>query len=77
MRGLGMSPVFFGQALAGPNLPHRRYIASGPDLASQLNAWNRFGPDPRWIKMRDLPQYTDATSKITARLRAPKPYSAI
>jgi hypothetical protein len=77
MRDLGMSPVFFGQALAGPNLPHLRYITSGPDLAAHLNAWKKFGPDPRWVKMRDLPQYADATSKNTARFLAPKPYSAI
>ena len=77
MRDLGMSPVFFGQALAGPNLPHLRYITSGPDLARHLNAWTKFGPDPRWMKMRDLPQYADATSKNTARFLAPKPYSAI
>jgi NIPSNAP protein len=77
MRDLGMSPVFFGQALAGPNLPHLRYITAGPDLASHLNAWNKFGPDPRWVKMRDLPQYADATSKNTARFLAPRPYSGI
>ena len=77
MRDLGMSPVFFGQALAGPHLPHLRYITSGPDLATHLNAWNKFGPDPRWMKMRDLPQYADATSKNTARFLTPKPYSAI
>jgi hypothetical protein len=77
MRDLGMSPVFFGQALAGPNLPHLRYITSGPDLASHLNAWSKFGPDPRWVKMRDLPQYADATSKNTARFLTPRPYSGI
>lgn len=77
MRTLGMSPVFFGQALAGPNLPHLRYITSGADLASHLDAWKKFGPDPRWIKMKDLPQYADSTSKNTARFLAPTPYSAI
>ena len=77
MRDLGMSPVFFGQALAGPNLPHLRYITSGPDLASHLNAWKKFGPDPRWVKMRDLPQYADSTSKNTARFLSPRPYSSI
>ena len=77
MRDLGMSPVFFGQALAGPNLPHLRYITSGPDLATHLNAWKKFGPDPRWIKMRDLPQYADTTSKNTARFLTPRPYSTI
>jgi hypothetical protein len=77
MRDLGMSPVFFGQALAGPNLPHLRYITSGRDLASHLDAWKKFGPDPRWVKLRDEPQYADATSKNTARFLTPRPYSGI
>jgi hypothetical protein len=77
MKTLGMNPVFFGQALSGPNLPHLRYITSGPDLASHLANWKKFGPDPRWIKMKDLPQYADATSKNTARFLAPRPYSGI
>jgi len=77
MHDLGMSPVFFGQGIAGPNLPHLRYITSGPDLATHLDAWKKFGPDPRWMKMKDLPQYADATSKNTARFLAPKAYSSI
>ena len=77
MKTLGMNPVFFGQALSGPNLPHLRYITSGPDLASHLASWKKFGPDPRWMKMKDLPQYADATSKNTARFLAPTAYSAI
>ena len=77
MRDLGMSPVIFGQALSGPNLPHLRYITSGPDLATHLDAWKKFGPDPRWTKMKSLPQYADSTSKNTARFLAPRPYSTI
>lgn len=77
MRSLGMSPVFFGQALAGPNLPHLRYITSGPDLATHLNNWKKFGPDPRWMKLRDDPQYKDNTSKNTARFLVPTPYSQL
>ena len=77
MRSLGMSPLFFGQALAGPNLPHLRYITCGPDLASHLANWKKFGPDPRWVKMKDLPKYADSTSKNTARFLAPTSYSQI
>lgn len=77
MRSLGMSPVFFGQALAGPNLPHLRYITSGPDLATHLASWKKFGPDPRWMKLRDDPQYKDNTSKNTARFLVPTSYSQI
>jgi hypothetical protein len=77
MRDLGMSPVFFGQAVAGPNLPHLRYMTCGPDLATHLNAWKKFGADPRWVKMKGLPRFADATSKNTSRFLAPRPYSSI
>lgn len=77
MQDLGMSPVFFGQALAGPNLPHLRYITSGPDLATHLGNWKKFGPDPRWVKMKDQPTYKDNTSKNTARFIVPTAYSQI
>jgi hypothetical protein len=77
MKDLGMSPVFFGQALAGPNLPHLRYITCAVDLATHLNNWKKFGPDPRWTKLKQDPQYTDNTSKNTARFVAPTAYSQI
>lgn len=77
MHDLGMSPVFYGQALAGPNLPHLRYMTSGPDLATHLANWRKFGPDPRWQAMKDLPQYADTVSKNTSRFLTPKAYSQI
>ncbi|MBC7369416.1 MAG: NIPSNAP family protein [Undibacterium sp.] len=77
MRDLGMSPVFFGQAIAGRDLPHLRYITGAADLATHLGNWKKFGPDPRWAKMKDLPQYADNMSLNTARFIVPKSYSQI
>jgi hypothetical protein len=77
MRDLGMSPVFFGQALAGKNLPHLRYITSGPDLATHFAKWGKFGTDPRWVAMRDDPKFADNVSQNTARFLAPRSYSQI
>ncbi|MBI5766442.1 MAG: NIPSNAP family protein [Verrucomicrobia bacterium] len=77
MRDLGMSPVFFGQSIAGPNLPHLRYMTSGSDLAAHLAGWAKFGPDPRWKAMSGDPQYKDNTSKNTARFLVPTAYSQI
>ncbi|MSU23631.1 MAG: twin-arginine translocation signal domain-containing protein [Opitutus sp.] len=77
MKDLGMSPVFYGQSLAGPNLPHLRYITGGPDLATHLGNWKKFGPHPIWAKLKDDPQYKDNTSKNTARFLAPTAYSQI
>lgn len=77
MKDLGMSPVFFGQGLTGPNLPHLRYITSGPDLAAHLAAWAKFSPDPRWKVLADDPQYKDNVSKNNPLFLVPRPYSAI
>lgn len=77
MRSLGMSPLFFGQSLAGPNLPHLRYVTAAATLEAHLANWKKFGPDPRWQKMKDLPQYKDNTSKNTARFLVPTKYSQI
>lgn len=77
MQDLGMSPVFYGQALTGPDLPHMRYMTSGPDLATHLANWKKFGPDPRWEKMKNLPEYADNTSRNTARFLVPTVYSEI
>ncbi len=77
MKDLGMSPVLFSQGIAGPNLPHLRYITSGSDLAAHLAGWAKFGPDPRWKAMSRDPQYKDNTSKNTARFLAPTDYSQI
>lgn len=77
MKDLGMSPVFFGQALAGPNLPHLRYITCAPDLATHLANWKKFSPDPRWMKLKLEAQYVDNTSKNTARFVVPTAYSQI
>jgi hypothetical protein len=77
MRDIGMSPLFFGQGLSGPNLPHLRYITSAPDLATHLANWKKFGPDPRWKAMSGDPRWANNTSKNTARFLVPTAYSQI
>lgn len=77
MQDLGMNPIFFGQALAGNDLPHLTYITSAPNLTTHFDNWSKFGPDPRWQAMKDLPQYVGTVSKNTARFLSPKPYSQI
>ncbi|MEO6995564.1 MAG: NIPSNAP family protein [Lacunisphaera sp.] len=77
MKDLGMSPVFYGQALAGPDLPHLRYLTGAADLATHLANWKTFGAHSRWAAMKDLPKYADNTSRITSRFVVPKSYSQI
>jgi len=77
MRELGMSPMLFGQSLAGPNLPHLRYFTGAPDLATHLANWGKFGPSPGWVKMKDDPRWAGNTSKNTARFVVPTAYSQL
>lgn len=77
MKDLGMSPVIFGQAIAGANLPHLTYITSGPDSATHLANWDKFGRDGRWKTMSGLPKYADNVSKNISRFLAPTAYSQI
>jgi len=78
MNDLGMSPVFYGQALAGRDLPHLSYFTGGPDIATHLANWKKFGGDPRWQKLRNDPFYANNTSKTgPSRFLAPKSYSQI
>jgi hypothetical protein len=78
MRELGMSPVFYGQSLAGPNLPHLRYITGGSDLAAHFANWQKFGPHPKWAAMKNDPQYADNTSKTGPSIfLVPTAYSAL
>jgi hypothetical protein len=77
MRKLGMSPLFFGQALTGRDLPHLTYITSAPDLATHLANWRKFVSDPEWAVMRDDPKWANTVSKNTPHFLVPTAYSQI
>jgi hypothetical protein len=78
MKELDMSPVFYGQALVGRDLPHLSYFTGGTDLATHLANWKKFGTHPIWVKLKGDPQYVDNTSKTSpARFLAPTAYSQI
>jgi hypothetical protein len=77
MNEVGLAPVFFGQALAGRDLPHLTYITSATDREAHKAHWAAFGKHPTWIKMKNDPQYADTVSKNTARFLVPTAYSQI
>lgn len=77
MREVGLAPVFYGQALIGPNLPHLTYMLSAENQDEHKKHWSAFGKHPVWNKMKDDPQYADTVSKITNWVVAPTPYSQI
>jgi hypothetical protein len=78
-RRVGLTPVFFGEALVGPALPNLTYLLVFPDEAGREAAWSTFRQDPNWQKLRTVPEYADKeiVSRITNRILSPSAYSEI
>ena len=76
---LGMAPVFFGETLAGRNLPNLTYMLSFESLAARDKLWGEFGADAEWRKLRAQPGYADAeiVSNISNAILRPLDFSPI
>ena len=77
MREVGLAPIFYGQALVGPNLPHLTYMTSGENDEVHKKHWDAFGKHPTWDSLKNDPQYADTVSKITKWMLKPAPGSQI
>lgn len=77
MQDLGLSPVFYGQALVGRDLPHLTYMLCSPDMETHRRNWAAFGAHPVWLRLKNDPQYADTVSKVTSRFLVPAAYSQI
>jgi NIPSNAP protein len=78
-RKLGMIVVFFGEAIAGPNLPQLTYMLAYDDLAARDKAWSAFVSSPEWDKMKNQPGVSDGeiVSNISNAILRPLPFSSI
>ena len=77
MQSVGMSPVFYGQALAGRDLPQLTYMLCTPDRAASAVAWKAFLDHPTWKALIADHQYDDTVSKIVSRFLVPTSYSQL
>jgi hypothetical protein len=76
---LGMVNVFFGETLAGSEMPNLTYMVGFDDLAHREKAWSAFGSSPEWKKMAAQPGVSDAevVSNISNYIVRPLGFSAI
>lgn len=74
---LGYKIVFFGEVVAGPNMPNLMYMTAFEDRASRDAHWKAFSADPAWKKMSSLEQYQNNVSHIDTYLLHATPYSDI
>ena len=78
-RRVGLTPVFFGEALIGSRLPNLTYLLAFANEEARAAAWNTFRSDPEWKALKAIPEYEDKriVSKITNKLLTPTNYSQI
>ncbi|HYP14235.1 MAG TPA: NIPSNAP family protein, partial [Bryobacteraceae bacterium] len=78
-RKIGMHPVFFGETIAGRNMPNLCYMLAYDDLAAREKAWATFVSHPEWKKMSSQPGVSDAevVSNISNSIVRPLPFSQI
>lgn len=48
----GVHPVLYADTIAGPRMPNMTYLTPFADLAAREKAWDAFGADPEWAKVR-------------------------
>jgi hypothetical protein len=78
-RRVGLTPVFFADAIFGQDMPNLTYMLTYPDLATREKNWATFAGDPEWKKLSSTPGYTDPeiVASITNVLLRPTAYSQI
>jgi hypothetical protein len=78
-RRAGLTPVFFGETLAGDNMPNLTYMLVYEDMAARDKQWGAFAADPEWRKLSTTPGYTDPeiVSSISNTYLRPTNYSQI
>jgi len=67
----GMPSVFFGEAIAGSNLPHLTYMVCHESQQSVKSDWANFGKNPDWQALKNNPLYQDNVSNIVSRMLLP------
>lgn len=74
-----LTPVFFASALVGESLPNLTYMLVFANDTEKEAAWQRFGKDPAWAKLKATPGFADneLLTRITNRVLTPRPYSGL
>jgi hypothetical protein len=74
---LGFNAVFYGQVIAGSQMPNLMYMTTFTNKTSRDEHWKTFGSDPTWKAMSSAPEYQHNVSKNTSIFLRPTSYSRL
>ncbi len=63
-RKTGLTPVFFGEAIAGGYMPNLTYMLVFENMKERDENWETFINDPDWEVLKNDKQYADTVSNI-------------
>ncbi len=75
----GVHPIFYTSCVIGPNMPNLTYVIPFENLAAREKAWNAFGADPEWVKVRQesIDQHGQMTANNQISIYRAAPYSPV
>ena len=74
---VGLHPLFFGQILAGQQMPALTYMLWFKNMAERDANWSKFSSSDEWNIMKNKPEYANAVSKVRKRFLIPADFSQI
>ena len=76
---VGIHPLFYSSTLIGPNIPNLTYLIPFENLAAREKAWDAFGADPDWQKVRQesIEKHGQISAIIQISLFRATPYSPV
>jgi len=76
-KNTNFNAVFYGEEIAGKDLPCLTYMLAFRDMEERGERWKGFQSDPTWKRVRNLPEYANTVSNITQIFLKPLPYSQL
>ncbi len=73
----GLHSVFFGEQVAGPNMPALTYITSHASMEARNKAWDAFRVHPEWKRVSQLEEFDNSVSNIQLEFIKRLPYSQL
>jgi len=76
---VGVNPILYSSTMFGPNMPNLTYLIPFESLAAREKAWDAFGADPEWIKVRkeSIDKYGQVSAVIQISLFKSATFSPI
>jgi len=76
-KSVGLNLVFFGEILAGPQMPALIYMLSYQDMKERDDKWKKFGESEGWNQLKIKPEYANTVSVVNKVFLVPLDYSQI